>query len=211
MKAIHVFGCSHSKFFFNGAQVARRLDLEGLGIQIEGRFVRAASVAGFRPRRSTLETKEIINSALPQAKALCLAFGQVDLELGYYYRVVVKEEELTPSAYVAWLCGIYEEFVDGLPIAPDQLAFKGMNLTVLTEPKFTYRYVKRTIKQQGNIDKVEKLEKLEAAILSEDAQNGMSLAMNEGLRGPGRQAGQSVFRFGRENPRPQLLDAQVGR
>jgi hypothetical protein len=211
---IHVFGCSHAKFFFNTPQALRRLGEPYASIDIEGRFLRAASVAGFRPRRSTLDTKEAIQAALPQVNALCLAFGQVDLELGYYYRRVIKEENIVPQDYIDWLTSIYAEFVDALPLRSDQIAFKGVNLTVLSEPQFVYRYVKRTIKQASDIDKETTAARLRSEIMSEEQQNALSLGFNESVRHLAARRGSRYFDLveatrDRSSPKPRLAPVFV--
>lgn len=179
---LRVYGDSHARYFLN----SNRFLYGRLGIgpdlpTIDGQAIQAASVAGFRPGKSSLNTKEIIQGGIDGADLIVLAFGQVDLELGYYYRKVVKREAgLDPASYPQWLAGIYFDFVDSLGVPPERLAIKGVNLTVLTERTFTERYARRIVLKEG--EEKGQRRALREAILSEAEQNAMSLSYNALLR-----------------------------
>lgn len=175
-----VYGCSHSSYFHCNEPERKRLDDSREWPIVGGKVIASASVAGFRPKASTLSTKEIITKGCVDANRLVLAFGQVDLELGYYYRNAVKGEAIKPRDYVDWLADIYAAFVSGIAFPKDNIAIKGVNLTVLTDPDFTFSYAKRIVSRR--IPKQERppySTKLRQEILSEDAQNEMSLHFNE--------------------------------
>lgn len=180
---IRVFGDSHAAYFLPSAACGmQRMGFRPRKLMVKGQAIGAASIAGFRPRRSTLQTKEIIRAALPEAEYLCLAFGQVDLELGYYYRKVIRQDAaLTKEDFVAWLLELYEQFVLSLDFDRQAMALKGVNLTVLREPAFILRYVSRIV-IKDMADPAPYRAALEALIMTESEQNAMSLACNAGLR-----------------------------
>lgn len=160
-----------------------RLGLSREDFDVRGQAIHAASVAGFRGKVSTLNTKKIIEDALPNAERLTLGFGQVDLELGYYYRLIVKQEEgLEEQSYVKWLVGIYQRFIsDLLSNCSIPLVIKGANATVLSTPFFTQYYVSRII-SDGKGSKQQWRRKLESCLLSEDQQNKMTYDFNAQMK-----------------------------
>lgn len=181
-KRILVFGDSHSAFFFESPYFVGRLGLrQPLSYRIQGEAIPAASVAGFRPQASKMQVKEKISEAISGAEYLILAFGQVDLELGYYYRLAIKKETVAPDSYVEWLLGIYSSFVGGFITCGCKIALKGVNLTALMPRPFATRYVSRIVTEGGEISQDEADRLVGEFILSEDAQNEMHLRFNAGL------------------------------
>lgn len=179
---ITVFGCSHSVYFHASPFYYGRMGFAfPTPYHVVGKVIGAASVAGFRPGVSTLSVRQTILDALPQTERLILAFGQVDLELGYYYRLVIKQDSLTRDDYVAWLLGIYRAFLHELPLDDCSLGLKGVNLTALSPKGYAARYVSRIITENGSMGQGEAEKLLLPIILSEDEQNEMSLAFNRGL------------------------------
>lgn len=158
-----------------------RLGLSSNTVDIRGRTIGAASIAGFRPQKSTLDTKRIITRRARMAQKLVLAFGQVDLELGYYFRKVIKEENITQTDYVDWLIGIYAAFIADLKFSTEHLAIKGVNLTVLGDPTFTHQYVKRIITERRGNHTFQNVA-LSRVLLSESQQNSMHLDFNRKLK-----------------------------
>jgi hypothetical protein len=191
---IAVFGDSHSALFQPTPFYGGRLGLKvPLPYRINGRVIAAASVAGFRPGKSTLMVKETIREALPDAERVILAFGQVDLELGYYYRRAIKGEAISPDAYVDALIGIYAAFVADLPVAHCRLALKGVNLTALAPRAFATRYVARIVKDGTTLTWDQAQARVEPFILSEDAQNEMHLRFNDALAAFAGRMGHAYF------------------
>lgn len=198
------YGDSHAKFFLTKPLV---LDRTGFAdeIFISCAFIRAASIAGFRPRAGRLGVKKKIARGIdrerarraqegaPGAVAVILAFGQVDLELGYYYRRLVKGEDISPGDYVEWLIGIYEDFLSGL-VAPDlRVLLKGVNLTVLDHRRFAIRYIGKIIAQGRAEGATVARDRLAACWLGEDGQNEMHLAFNRHLAATADRLGCGYF------------------
>ncbi len=133
---------------------------------------------GFRRGKTRLRTAQKIQKYLPKADLLVLAFGQVDLELGYYYRRIIKGETITPQEFVDRLANIYEEFIDRLAFPPARIALKGVNLTVLADADFTFRYVNSIITEEVVDPAPDMVDALRNTLLDETAQNAMHLSFN---------------------------------
>ena len=194
--SFHVLGDSHSKYFFadKRSNGLKRMGFDPERLDITGRAIEAASVMGFRPQQSALDTKEIITDASRKTEILVLSFGQVDLELGYYYRLAVKREvDLTPPDFVAQLLDIYFAFLDGVANGGARIVLKGVNLTVLGEPVYTRRYVRRIVMKSKSGPKQEEMKILSAALQSQDQQNAMHIAFNAGLRARATETGYGYF------------------
>ena len=182
-QVVTVFGDSHSKFFHpTPLQYQRMGVVTPLPYRINGSHIRGAAVSGFRQQKSKLNVKERIIAALADARHLILAFGQVDLELGYYFRNAIKGERYSPEAYTDWLIGIYASFVDGLTTERCELALKGVNLTVLDPAPFAARYVSKIAREGTKLSIAEATKLVRPFILSEADQNSMHLRFNEQMR-----------------------------
>ncbi len=191
---ITVLGDSHSAFFFPTPFFAGRCGYPfPLPYRVTGRAIPAASLAGFRPGVSTLRVKETIAEALPQTRHLVLAFGQVDLELGYYYRLAVKQEKTNPADYVDWLIGIYRSFMATLGTGDCAVALKGVNLTALTPKPFAVRYVSRIVMEGKSIEQAAADAMIAPHILSEAEQNRMHLAFNRKIAALAQELGHRYF------------------
>ena len=191
---ILVLGDSHSAYFSETPFFAGRLGLRpSLPYRVSGRVIAGASVAGLRNSGSRLKTKEAIREELPRCQYLILAFGQVDLELGYYHRLAVKKETLEPDTYVDWLIGIYSTFLSDLPTDGCRVALKGVNLTALAPRAFAARYVSRIAKAGTELTAAEMEQRVAPLILREDAQNAMHLRFNAALARCAAEAGHAYF------------------
>lgn len=178
---IAVLGDSHSAFFFKGGMGRARLGLpDPAPWEVVGRSISGASVAGFRPGNGRLDVKAVVRDQLPLHTHMVLAFGQVDLELGYYYRLVVKGEQVSPAAYVAWLAGIYRDFLADLDLGACDVALKGVNPTALGPKHFSARYVSRIVLEQ-DADEAAAIARVLPHVLSQDEQNAMHYAFNAEL------------------------------
>lgn len=179
---VSVFGDSHSKLFLPTPFFAGRCGYNvPLPYQVSGKSIAAASLAGFRPGVSRLMVKETISEALPESERMVLAFGQVDLELGYYYRLAVKQEDTNPEKYVDWLIGIYRDFLQSLDTSHCQLALKGVNLTALSPKLFAVRYVSRIVMEGRKIAQEKADSLIMPHILPENEQNRMHHDFNHKL------------------------------
>lgn len=193
MLSVHVFGDSHSRFFFPTPDCGlKRLGIDKSGLSISGEAISAASLAGFRPKSSTLGVREKVVAQVARAPNLVLAFGQVDLELGYYYRMVVKNDSsIEPVSYVSWLIDLYRDFIVGIDFGKTRVALKGVNLTVLKDPAFNLRYISRII-SKGEQSEHHRAA-LKACMLTEERQNRMAVDFNRKLLALATELGLAYF------------------
>lgn len=200
---VTVFGDSHARVFFPSKEIPLvRCGFNGRKLRLLGLALPSASAAGLMPGAATPPVREIIQTALPDTQHLCLAFGQADLELWYYYHKVIRQDAaLTPKSYVAWLLEQYEGFVTGLAFDRESMVLKGVNLTALRETALTLRYVSVILaKDMADPGAVQKM--LEPQILTEAAQNAMGQAFNAGLRRICKRHGMGYFDINAELAAP---------
>lgn len=191
---IKVFGDSHSKFFFEGICHFGRIGVRSPApFRVVGKAINAASVAGLRGENSTLNVASTIKEELPLTERLLLAFGQVDLELGYYYRLCVKKESKAPEEYVEWLIDIYSKFLDKLSLSNVTVALKGVNLTALSPKPFALRYISRIVTEGKRVGRLEREQLVRPFLLSEDKQNEMHLMFNSRLKNAASEKGFLYF------------------
>ena len=181
-RKIQFFGDSHARYLHLTSELQARIGLTPPGVEVAGKVVRAGSVMGFRRGKTTLRTRSMIKKFLPQTDLLVLGFGQVDLELGYYYRRVIKGEDISGDEFLDTLVGIYREFVESFNFPAERLALKGVNLTVLAEPEFSYEYIKRIVFEAKPENPEEKAAKLKAEILDETRQNDLHMSFNQAIK-----------------------------
>ncbi|WP_335949699.1 hypothetical protein [Salipiger bermudensis] len=179
---IHVFGDSHSTYFFPSDFYVGRLGLKHpQAYKVTGEAISAASIMGFRPRASTLDTKKKIEHALPNASRMVFAFGQVDLELGFYFRKVVKGEDVDVEQFCAFLLESYREFVSGVAGKVD-LAVKGVNLTALSPRNFAIKYISGIITGNNDFERSRAEQGVRDVVMAERQQNEMHILFNSMLR-----------------------------
>ena len=187
---IALFGDSHSRYFFCKPYQLGRIGRLNQRYVISGESVKSASLAGFRPQQSTLDTKARVLNGSVDADVLCLCFGQVDLELGYYYRNVVKKDKVNKEEYIDWIIKIYMDFIISLPFDVSKVVVKGVNLTALTGKTFTLKYVSRII-DDSNDSAIKN--SLSECLHSELDQNAFHISFNRKLERAVRNLGGAYF------------------
>jgi hypothetical protein len=128
---IYVFGDSHSKYFQLSKQV-RNVFPYPHDLSIKVMPFKGATVSGFGKRESTLNVKSNLKDIIEREKPdyICLNFGQVDLELGYFYKKYVKNENVDFERFVVMQVETYMEFVTEL-LNTVPCVVKGLNLPAL--------------------------------------------------------------------------------
>ncbi|QEP42034.1 hypothetical protein D5085_02090 [Ectothiorhodospiraceae bacterium BW-2] len=122
---------------------------------IDNNVIRASTIKGFGKRESTLNTAKIIQKKLAEAKfdGFVFCFGQVDIELGYYYSIFVKREFIDFDMYVSDIVGVYMDFLKSLNLVYDRVLIKGINVPVLVyDKKKSIGYTKKIITENVNSD-----------------------------------------------------------
>lgn len=158
---ILVMGDSHSKFL-NVSNEMKDAYPNFRGIDTKVISLSGATISGFGKRESTLSSREKFYDAVGVFKPdyICFALGQVDLELGYYYKTIVKNKVININDYVRDLSFHYFKNVIsicediGFPL--DKIIFKGVNLSTLTESRqkainYTARIISENITDKGEI------------------------------------------------------------
>lgn len=194
--SFHALGDSHAKYFFpdDRSNGQLRMGFDPDNLKITGSPIKAASIMGFRPRQSQLNTKVVVSEAASQNDFLVLNFGQVDLELGYYYRRVVKgEETLETFEFSEILIKVYADFLKSISKGRAKIILKGVNLTTLGDPKFSFRYARRIVLNNPEADSKETRQILRSVLKSEDEQNAFHLAFNQGVKDLAAREGYGYF------------------
>lgn len=106
---IHVslFGDSHSLFFKHFEHPQIHLNLHA---------IIGATITGLPRRDSTLQVGNKIKQEIKKATVdfLVLKFGQIDVELGYYYKKLVKRKDLEINQYIEGVISDYSIFLNSL-------------------------------------------------------------------------------------------------
>ena len=150
MKKILVLGDSHAVYFSPTHEV-REFQKSGFSIyDIETAPVIGGTVTGFGRRNSSKNMFEQFKERIIQSNPdyVCFALGQVDIELGYFYRTIVKGEKLDAFEFIDSLTTTYtnavEKIKQDISCCHFKTIFKGINISVLTESRNkALRYTKR--------------------------------------------------------------------
>ncbi|MDH2421833.1 hypothetical protein [Cobetia amphilecti] len=150
---ILVFGDSHALYFGMTEQVKRYLKHNIEGIQINNHVYAGGTINGFGRRDSTLGLYDKVLYSIDEFKpdVVCIGFGQVDLELGYYYKKYVKEEDFEFNEWALSTLTVYSNFIKGLGVP---VVVKGLNPPVLVSSRnkainYTRRIITENIKDKS--------------------------------------------------------------
>ncbi len=153
MSKIHIFGDSHSRAFRllspRGGYTSKYFS----GDEVSVNVYQAASMKGFGKRDSTLSVREDILSKVSNGDTVALAFGQVDLELGWYYSLVVKQEDITLRRFLRACLESYDVLRKELTEKNCNIVIKGINYPVLLDSIKAKRYVGRIVTEAFDNDK----------------------------------------------------------
>ncbi len=143
---IKVFGTSHSRVF-------KKLKLDKYSIDCEN--ISGATLVGLPKRTSTLDIKNRIITYLKKNKPnfLVLNFGQVDIDLTYYYKIVVKGENINKKKYIEDLISCYKKFILQLLeyIDKEKIIIFGINPPALIDKESCFKYTSRIIFNKNSI------------------------------------------------------------
>lgn len=180
---IFVFGDSHSLYFGLTEQVKRYSKHNLDGIDIKNYVYTGGTINGFGKRDSTLGLYDKVMTEVNSFKPdfVCIGFGQVDLELGYYYKKYVKCEDFEFSDWIISTLEIYSGFIKKLDVP---VIIKGLNPPVLISSRGkAINYTKRIITE--NISDEQKasfvLDKMKAQFPSDLYRKNMTNVFNKHL------------------------------
>ena len=138
MKKISVFGDSHSRIF-------KKINIKNIVLDVNN--ISGGTITGLAKRISTLEIKKTIIAYLQNQELdyLILKFGQVDIELGYYYKSVVKNDTFTKQEYIDIIIGKYKLFLEDILkyIDKSKIIIWGINPPALLSKKKCLLYTSR--------------------------------------------------------------------
>jgi hypothetical protein len=134
---ILIFGDSHSRYF-NLTNELCNIDERFKGIDISVTTIPGLSVRGFGKRNSTLNSMEkltmLIDKKVPEK--LVFAIGQVDIELGYYYKKIIKDDPITFNEFIKPLVDEYFSQIENISkqknLPSHSIIIKGINHSTLT-------------------------------------------------------------------------------
>lgn len=181
-----VFGDSHTVYFGDARQVFG-YNNDYKNISVECHVKHGAAIAGFGKRQSTMNVKQQILDRLAtnNYNFLVLNFGQVDIELGLFYRKFVKNENLSFETHVDNIIKIYLDFIKSLPFDKKNILVKGINLPALcySKPKWL-DYINRIITENiVDTDEINLIsEKMSHFYLDDHTRTNMNLLFNEKLK-----------------------------
>lgn len=160
---ILIFGDSHSGYF-NLSNELKDMCESFRGIETKVATMPGATINGFGKRKSTLNLRdkllEELNGFNPDF--VCFALGQVDVELGLYYREVVKGESIDHKQFIDELCENYwitiKDILSNTNIPLSKVCVKGINLSVLTKSRqkaiqYTRRIITENIQIKDDVQK----------------------------------------------------------
>lgn len=133
---VAVFGDSHSAYFSITPQLRNVLGYNFSSLRVDLKKMKGATIKGLGRRKSSLETNKrvvdfVSSPEFSSIDYLVLAFGQVDIELGYYYSRYVKGDDLGFELHCRDVVLSYKEFVKSLPVDVRRVVVKGVNVPVL--------------------------------------------------------------------------------
>ena len=183
MKKIQIFGDSHSRYF----EVTPKLQFHApwtRSLDVEVNKIPASTIIGLGRKRSKLNVSQIIDDNIQDKSLLVLAFGQVDMELGYYYKKIVKNEDIDLYDFADELLSVYKGYIESVALKDNPIALKGLNLTVLKHQPFAIHYTRRIISE--NITDKDELQRLSMQLKEKmepfSKRNGATIYFNKNLR-----------------------------
>lgn len=198
---ILIFGDSHSQLL-KLTEEMKEINPNFKKVACEVVSLSGATISGFGKRKSSLNSRQIFIKKVNEFKpdVLCFALGQVDVELGYYYKKVIKGDDVDFDLFVSQLINDYINstvaLVKELGINLDKVIFKGINLSVLTNSRkkainYTSKIITENISDSENILNYNK--KLSAAFPSNLERAYYHLKFNKTLQESAFESGIKYF------------------
>lgn len=198
---IAVFGDSHSVYFDNDFYAA-------YGASAEVFVSRGATVTGLGRRTSTLGVHLKVEQTIEDAKHdyYVFKFGQVDIDLGFYYRAVLKEPGLDFSSFLDNVVESYKDYLVGLNLPRNKIIVHLINLPTIRNRTAAIKYTSRVISENASPDQVQVLKKQLAEIMPGIGERTRrTLAFNRRLRSV-----LSPLGFVMADPTAEFLDTETG-
>jgi hypothetical protein len=182
MQTLNVYGDSHTRFFALIPELSRFKKKYLAGFDVNVRFFGGSTVLGLPRRKSTLSVNIEISDTVADAITV-LNFGQVDVELGYFYRKVVKGEDIDFDDFTERLVESYKTFLSSVMDRARMIIVKGVNPPVLIPQGKATKYIARIISSKQERKKhVRQLELLREMLPSIQERTSMSKRYNARLK-----------------------------
>lgn len=137
---IKVFGDSHATIFKN---------IKVNNFEIECKTISGASIVGLPRKKSSLDVRNLIIDYLKNKNPdyLILNFGQVDIDLGFYYKLVVQNRKFNKRKYIKKLIILYDIFINDILkyICKSKLIICDINPPSLKTKESCYKYTKKIV------------------------------------------------------------------
>lgn len=160
MRKILIFGDSHSIFYKTSHLEPNNILQENsiLGYEVERIGFDGGSVRGVGRRKfSTLNVADKILDHVSSEDIVVLIFGQVDMELGFYFRQYVKQVDETVDVFIFDCIESYRVLIEQIKEKTNFIIIKGINMPVIAHRwsaiKYTKRVVTENISDQDEIEK----------------------------------------------------------
>lgn len=145
MKKFAIIGDSHSIYFKQLNKVTHLVNTHWGVVDYKVADISAATIRGFGNRESTLKVSDQVDKIINEVNPDYLVFGlgQVDTELGYYYRTIVKgDSKITPEIFIEETLETYRQYLISLKAKHGiGIIIKGVNPTVLINEIFAANYI----------------------------------------------------------------------
>jgi len=178
---LNVYGDSHARFFRQVPELSRFWKKNLGGFNVKVRFFGGSTVLGLPRRKTTLSVNTEIAETVADSVAV-LNFGQVDVELGFFYRKVVKGEDLEFADFCDVLVSAYQQFLESTMTVARAVFVKGVNPPVLLPQDKAVDYIARIISAKQERHKhTDQLELLRETLPSIKERTEMSRLFNAKL------------------------------
>jgi len=145
-----VLGDSHCRSYAKHHSLPKFIDKKNVERQLYFHRIRGASMSGFGRRKSSLNLNSAVHKLIVNYQSHVefnvFAFGQVDVELGLYYRWLTKPELVDPFDLFEEITTRYIENIMSFNARATPI-IKGINQTMLADQPASIRYVSRVIHQ----------------------------------------------------------------
>lgn len=178
-KKLIILGDSHVGPLYNAREIFKSFTQDPLLLVIRG-----ATIAGFGKRQSSLDTFSKLNVLIEEVspEAVVLKLGQVDVDLGQYYRATIKNEDIKKINYFD---SYIDDYLNSIALLPQISRYFvcTINLPTLVHHKDAVYYTSKVI-HENIADKPMRREKvaiLRQIMPSIEDRTQMTIAFNQCL------------------------------
>lgn len=152
---IKVFGDSHARIF-------KKIKIENY--EINCKSISGTSISGLPKKKSSLDVCNLIIEYLKNNNPdyLILNFGQVDIDLGFYYKTIVKNKKYNKRKYIKELIIFYDCFIKKIMnyIDKSKIIICDINPPSLKTIESCYKYTKKIVLSKKIDETISNNEKL---------------------------------------------------